>query len=199
MLIWKRLSHAQSTSSIASGVSLLNSSLSTTTTASTELLGHYHVSLTRDRNLAVKPSNRRQPMCSMQRMTRYSRKTPSEAFFYQTRSTRQIWAQDSSTVLYSEANTSETIFVFIPSFFSRCVELRLRKDYGIVTPSLTAYPILKGARKPPVMWACRIGDLEALEKAFSTPGVSPFMVDTDGNSLLHAKACLYSSNCRPTT
>ena len=78
---------------------------------------------------------------------------------------------------------------FIPSFFSRWIELRLRHDFDRIWPVLTTYPVIERGLfdEPPIFLACQLGDIEGLESAFSDQGMTPFVVDEYGDSLLHVK------------
>lgn len=76
--------------------------------------------------------------------------------------------------------------------------MRLGNDYGKVSSTLNSYQVVKADDSmfdwngSPVFLACQVGDIEALKLAFNHQGVSPFVVDENGECLLHVKpyACL---------
>ena len=80
-------------------------------------------------------------------------------------------------------NRSETTWIFLPSFFSSCVELKYMSILGSVNRSLRTYPLLPHSH--PVWNICYNGNLKDLQALLSERQVSPFSVDIRGSSLLH--------------
>lgn len=115
-------------------------------------------------------------------------------FVYRTISTYRNLTRKSTATSRSEPDKHETVITFVPSFLSRCIELRVRNDYGRISPTLTTYIVVKAADTSwleedcdgsPIFRACRLGDIETLRSAFGDQRMSPFMVDEDGRNLLH--------------
>lgn len=74
--------------------------------------------------------------------------------------------------------------------------MRLGNDYGKVSSSLTSYQVVKANDSlfeegewngSPIFQACQLGDIEAMRSAFTYQGVSLYVVDENGNNLLHVK------------
>jgi hypothetical protein len=80
-------------------------------------------------------------------------------------------------------NRSETAWVFLPSFFSRCVELKYVSILGSVQRSLRIYPLLPNSH--PIWDMCRCGNLKGVQTLLSERQVSPFSVDSGGRTLLY--------------
>ena len=78
---------------------------------------------------------------------------------------------------------SETAWTFRPSFISYALQLRYARSFGYISRSLNIYPVL--SRHDRVFEMCRNGELLGLQAALSRQGVSPFVTDADGWSLLH--------------
>ena len=108
-------------------------------------------------------------------------------FVYQTTSKYTPPRKKSIDTSRSKSHFEETIFTFILSFFSRCIELRIRNEYGKVSRTITDYPVVEGGRGDPIYKACQYGDLETLRSAFSEQTVSPYVIYQDGDSLLNVK------------
>ncbi len=78
--------------------------------------------------------------------------------------------------------------------------MRLGNNYGKVSSTLTTYQVVKANDSLFEEWngssifrACQLGDIEALKSAFDNQSVSPFVVDEDGDSLLHVNLYAFSS------
>jgi hypothetical protein len=70
-----------------------------------------------------------------------------------------------------------------PSFLSYVVEMRYKQSFGQISRSLNIYPMLD--RNEPVFKMCWDGDIAGLQVALSSGGISPFVSDKDGCTLLH--------------
>lgn len=85
---------------------------------------------------------------------------------------------------YLEGYTqSESTWVFIPSFFSQCVELKFSNTLGSVQRSLRTYPIIR--ENHPIWGMCERGDTTGIQTLLSKREVSPFSIDHYGRTLLY--------------
>lgn len=78
---------------------------------------------------------------------------------------------------------SKTAWTFRPSFINYTVQLCYARSFSHVSRSLNIYPVLSGA--DPVFEICQIGDLLDLQVTLSEKGISPFVTDYSGLTLLH--------------
>lgn len=78
---------------------------------------------------------------------------------------------------------NETAWTFRPSFISYSLQLRYVRSFGYISRSLNIYPVV--SMDDPVIKMCRNGELLGLQAALSRKGVSPFVTDVDGWTLLH--------------
>ena len=78
---------------------------------------------------------------------------------------------------------SETAWTFRPSFISYALQLRYARSFGYISRSLNIYPVL--SYSDPVFKICINGDLLGLQAALSRKGISPFVTDFQGWTLLH--------------
>ncbi|PMD18547.1 hypothetical protein NA56DRAFT_240309 [Hyaloscypha hepaticicola] len=77
----------------------------------------------------------------------------------------------------------EWSWVFIPSFLSRCVQVKCASFLGSVERTLRTCPVLP---KDHQFWdMCLEGDVTSIQELFRTREVSPYAIDKDGNTLLH--------------
>ena len=83
---------------------------------------------------------------------------------------------------------TEDIVTFIPSFFSRCVELQFATGCGVVSRQLRTYSVVP--RDHQIFIMCQEGNLKGMQDCLSEGKVSPFCVDGYGNSLLHVSMLL---------
>jgi len=197
-----RVNHTQTTSTLVSEISLLRSSLVPASPV-TELSDRPRKSSVEVGVNTIKPSNINPAMNLRQRQVviSSSHATLLGTFVYRTIYTYRNLTRKTSAVLKSKPVGHETVVTFIPSFFSRCVEMRLGNNYGKVSSTLTSYQVVKADDSlfegvwngSPIFRACQLGDIEALRSAFSYQGVSPFVVDENGDSLLHVKPYACSS------
>jgi hypothetical protein len=79
---------------------------------------------------------------------------------------------------------------FIPSFFSRCIEIQYSNSFGVIDGAIRIYPLLSDDH--PAFTICEIGDIVGLQACFSTGSLSPYSVDKFGRSLLHVSHDLTS-------
>jgi hypothetical protein len=82
----------------------------------------------------------------------------------------------------------EWSWVFIPSFLSRCVEVKCASFLGSVERTLRTCPILPDDHQ---VWdMCRRGKVSSIQELFRTREVSPYVIDRTGTTLLHV-SCAY--------
>ena len=79
--------------------------------------------------------------------------------------------------------TDEQIITVTPTFSRKTFELRVLNSFGGISRSLSTYPVLSS--EAPIFDICTRGDLLGLQVALSSRGVSPFVLDQYGWSLLH--------------
>lgn len=72
---------------------------------------------------------------------------------------------------------------FMPSFFSRCIEIQYSNSYGVIDGAIRTYPLLSDDH--PALTMCTTGDIVGLQACFNTRSLSPYSVDKFGRSLLH--------------
>jgi hypothetical protein len=81
----------------------------------------------------------------------------------------------------------EWSWVFIPSFLSRCVQVKCTSFLGSVERTLRTCPILPDNH--PAWDMCLEGDVTSIQKLFSTREISPYAIDRYGQTLLHVSCC----------
>jgi hypothetical protein len=81
------------------------------------------------------------------------------------------------------STTTESSWVFMPSFLSLCFEYQSMSTSRFIQGALRIYPLIPNDH--PIWRMCGCGDLEGVQTLLSTRQVSPFSVDTDGRTLLH--------------
>ncbi len=77
----------------------------------------------------------------------------------------------------------EYTFLICPSFMRRVFELRFCSSFGRIARSLTVYPVLE--LDDPIFEMCERGDMVGMQVAFGAGELSPFVVDSYGETLLH--------------
>ena len=197
--MFDRLNHIRNASVLVSEASSLRCSPGSATTA-TQSSDVYKVSIPQGRAETMKPSRTSVAMRCSQRqvvVVDYRHRMFSGTFLYRTTSTyRSLWPT-STTRSDSEPDARETVLSFVSSFFSRYIELRIKNDCGSISATLTTYSVVN--YESPLYQACRRGDVEALRSILSGQGLSPFVVDEYGNTLLHVKAYVDSPTSCPRT
>ncbi|KAN0099533.1 hypothetical protein V8E51_013308 [Hyaloscypha variabilis] len=83
----------------------------------------------------------------------------------------------------------DNTWIFIPSFFSRCIDFRYSKTWGGIQGAFRTYPVLRNDH--PVWNLIRLGDLRGIQKLFSERQLSPFSIDIHGHTLLDYSVCFY--------
>lgn len=78
---------------------------------------------------------------------------------------------------------SEMAWTFRPSFIGYAIQLRYARSFGYVSPSLNIYPVL--STSDTIFQTCKDGNMFGLQTALGRNGVSPFVVDSNGWTLLH--------------
>ena len=91
----------------------------------------------------------------------------------------------SNEVVQSSSGPYESSWVFMPSFLSSCVDFRYSSSYGNIQRSLRIFPVIQ--YNHPVWRMCEKGNLEAIQKLVSERQVSPFSVNSRGETLLHVR------------
>ncbi len=81
----------------------------------------------------------------------------------------------------------EWSWVLIPSFLSRCVQIKCASFLGSVERTLRTCPILSCDYQ--VWYICRTGDMTSLQDLFRE--ISPHAIDRNGTTLLHV-SCSYT-------
>lgn len=85
----------------------------------------------------------------------------------------------------------ETAITIVPSFIGRLLELRLATSLGKVSRTLNIYHVM--ARNSPIFNMCQNGDMHGLQTAFSSGEISPFVLDDQGETMLHVRTFLAES------
>jgi hypothetical protein len=117
-----------------------------------------------------------------------------QSSWFQTPLGRVVIRKESSTATFESAERGlsmksytrdESTWIFIPSFFSRCIDFRYLNSCGYIQRSLRTYPVVRNDH--PVWGMCQSGDVIGIQKLFSERQLSPFSVDPWGNTLLHVR------------
>jgi hypothetical protein len=105
---------------------------------------------------------------------------------YIRRASQSIVFQDDRNQSSGDAyKRTEYTWKFIPSIFSRCIELRFVNLLGSLQSSLRTYPVIRDDH--PIWKMCKTNDVEGMQRLFSNRQVSPFSVDPRGRTLLHVR------------
>ena len=88
-----------------------------------------------------------------------------------------------SRVVEKKAVTEESVVTIMPSFMRLGFDLRFVMGFGRIPRALNLYHVLPNDSE--VFNMCRRGDIEGLQTKFSDGGLSSFILDEDGWSLLH--------------
>jgi hypothetical protein len=108
---------------------------------------------------------------------------------YARRESQSIVFQDNRNQSSEEAyKRTESTWMFIPSLFSRCIELRFVNIFGSIQSSLRIYPTISDDH--PVWDMCKTNDVEGIQRLFGNRQVSPFSVNPHGWTLLHVRAII---------
>jgi hypothetical protein len=83
----------------------------------------------------------------------------------------------------------EWSLVFIPSFLSRCVQVQCVSSFGSAERTLRTCPILPSDH--PAWEMCLEGDVNSIQKLFSTREISPYAIDRFGRTLLHVSCDIF--------
>jgi hypothetical protein len=82
----------------------------------------------------------------------------------------------------------EWSWVFIPSFLSRCVQVKCASFLGSVERTLRTCPVLPNDHQ--VWGMCLKGDMTSIQELLRTREISPYAIDRYGSTLLHV-SCTY--------
>ena len=86
-----------------------------------------------------------------------------------------------------EAEVSQERSIVIASnFIRKTFEIRYCGNFGLLPKSLSCFPVLP--RRSNVFRWCSLGDVDSLKEALTRREVSPFVMDEDGQTLLHHAA-----------
>ena len=81
----------------------------------------------------------------------------------------------------------EWSWVFIPSFLSRCVQVKCASFLGSVERTLRTCPILPDDHQA---WGmCKRGEVTSIQELFGTREISPYAINRYGKTLLHVSCC----------
>ena len=90
----------------------------------------------------------------------------------------------------------EWSWVFIPSFLSRCVEVKCASFLGSVERTLRTCPVLPLDHQ---VWnMCSRGKVSSIQELFRTREISPYAIDRFGNTLLHVSCTYICWELRPS-
>jgi hypothetical protein len=133
-------------------------------------------------------------VCAKNRGKTRSRASNRQFSSFQTPLGRVVIRKQSSTATFENAEgrlsmkpytQDESTWIFMPSFFSRCIDFRYLNSCGYIQRSLRTYPVVRSDH--PVWKMCWNGDVIGIQKLFSERQLSPFSVDAWGNTLLHVR------------
>jgi len=133
-------------------------------------------------------------VCTKNRGKIRSRAPNRQSSWFQTPLGRVVIRKESSTVTFESAERGlsmksytrdESTWIFMPSFFSRCIDFRYLNSCGYIQRSLRTYPVVRNDH--PVWDMCRSGDVIGIQKLFSERQLSPFSVDSRGTTLLDVR------------
>lgn len=79
----------------------------------------------------------------------------------------------------------ETTWIFVPSFLSTCINYQYVNACGFIQRSIRIYPFL--SQDHPVWDRCINGDLEGLQRFLGEGQISPFSINSWGDTLLHVR------------
>ena len=99
---------------------------------------------------------------------------------------RQHTSFDDARILSDEVPAkTETLWIFLPSFLSRCISFQSINACGSIQRSFRTYPLI--AHDHPIWDMCRHGDIMGIQSVFSQRTTSPFCVNKFGKTLLHVR------------
>jgi hypothetical protein len=133
-------------------------------------------------------------VCAKNRGKTRSRASTRQFSSFQTPLGRVVIRKESSTATFDSAKRGlsmksytrdESTWIFMPSFFSRCIDFRYLNSCGYIQRSLRTYPVVRDDH--PVWGMCRSGDVIGIQKLFSERQLSPFSVDSRGITLLDVR------------
>ncbi len=104
-------------------------------------------------------------------------------FYYRQESAFAVFDKNHEEPSKNVLEHSETSWAFIPTFLSRCIELHFRGVFGCISTKIRAYRVLPDDH--PVFEMCTKGDVRNLQAPFSDRSITPFVVSSGGDSLLH--------------
>lgn len=91
-------------------------------------------------------------------------------------------------VFGSKALAEETSVIVVPPFMKRLLEMRVTYSLGKTSRSLNVYPVVPWPSL--IIDMCDDGDMHGLQAVFGSGQMSPFVLDDDGNTLLHVRIFL---------
>lgn len=86
---------------------------------------------------------------------------------------------------WKEVTKGKSVLI-ISTFIQRAFEIRLAYSLGPVSRTLRVHPVCSA--EDPIFALCKKGDIAGLRTAFDQRKLSPFLLDEQGNSLLHVRA-----------
>jgi hypothetical protein len=109
-------------------------------------------------------------------------------FYYRQESAFAVFDRDHEELSKNVLEHSETSWAFIPTFLSRCIELHRRNVFGCLSTEIRTYRVLPDDH--PVFEMCTKGDVRNLQASFCDRSITPFVVSSGGDSLLHVSVPL---------
>jgi hypothetical protein len=97
--------------------------------------------------------------------------------------TSHVTSPANATISTSKTWERKCTWIFMPSLFSRCIQLQYASSFETINWSFRIYPVI--SIHHPVWDICINGDISSLRTLFSERKVSPFSVSRQGRSLLH--------------
>jgi hypothetical protein len=90
----------------------------------------------------------------------------------------------------------EWSWAFIPSFLSRCVQVRCASFLGSVERTLRTCPVLPNDHQ---VWdMCMTGNMTSIRELFRTREISPYAINRNGSTLLHVSCSYTCSKINPS-
>jgi hypothetical protein len=83
------------------------------------------------------------------------------------------------------ATSSETSWIFTPSFLNRCMAFRSMNVFGSIERSFRVWQVIPTTH--PVWELCEQGNLVGVQSLLTSRAVSPFSIDEYGETLLHVR------------
>lgn len=116
----------------------------------------------------------------------YKYKSPFGKLYIRKKSRPASFSNDEEQAASKAYTTTESDWVFMPSFYPRCIQIKYLNACGKVQGSIRTYPVIPFAH--PVWYMCVGGDVQGMQKLFSERQISPYCVNETGLTLLHVSS-----------